>query len=267
MEREFRIRPTGLIFYLTLIVTLALTKNGITIIKGTFSDPCQASNDISNTLISIAGLGLVIFTSDAIGYIFSSFATAIFNLFGGYSGLFKKCLSCNNLKKLISLYRDSEEEIGDIRPKDFKNRLKSIPLETLHVFFFWYREGHENPLDKWVIRRFTAFFTAASSILAIIISQALAASIVLAFNWKLQLANCIWFFVLLLTIIAFVINGRDAIKRAMEAIDLWIANSTNPRFLSVLHKAHPVEKKSIRILNTGTGQRLRRSKLKRRVRN
>ncbi len=245
MEREFRIRPTGLIFYLTLIVTLALTKNGITIIKGAFLVPSQASNNISNALIAITGLGLVIFTSDAIGYIFSSFATAIFNLFGGYSRLFKECLSYNDFTALISLYReDRKEETGVISPKEFENKLESISLETLHVFFFWYRDGHENPLDEWVIRRYTAFFTAASSILAIIISQALAVLIVLVFNWHFQLTNWIWFVTLLLTIFAFVINGVDAILRALEAVDLWVASSTNPKFLSVLNKVHPVTKKN-----------------------
>jgi hypothetical protein len=96
MEREFKYRPPGIIFYLTLVISLVLSKSGVDLFTR-----MQVNADVPRALGALITAGILLFTSEGVGYIFSSIVCAVFNLWGGYSKLFQTYLSYGEFKPEI----------------------------------------------------------------------------------------------------------------------------------------------------------------------
>jgi hypothetical protein len=111
----------------------------------------------------------------------------------------------------------------------------------LNPSFFWYRDRHENPIDEWHIRRYTAFFTGWASIVGIVLAQLISLLVICGFDFGMTTSNYVWIFCSFLLILGLIVNGMNAMRNALQALDLWIAGATNPRFRSVLNKIHPLD--------------------------
>lgn len=236
MEREFKFKAPGIIFYLFLILMLVLTRTTIDLIKDFEPD------DIDIIFSVLIPLGVIFFTSEGIGYLFSTIVYFFYNhCFGGYKKLFHSKLSYNKYhRKIIELYENSNEPTGPLDPFDFNNQLSQYSDEALLMYFFWYRDKHENKLDGWHLRRYSAFFTNWTSLIAIVIAQLIAWILIAVIDLKCSCANTIVSIISFFMIIMLYKNSRKAKKDAIQALDLWVAGATNPRFKSVLDEIHPM---------------------------
>jgi hypothetical protein len=245
MQREFIYRPSGIIFYLFLILTLILTEPGLKFLNNliNFSDP-KNDIDISSAVVGFVSLGLLFFTSEGVGYIFSSIVYAIFNVRGGYSGLFKSKLTYNNYRSEIqNLYGRQKRATGPMDARKFNEKITQFTDESLLVYFFWFRDQHVSPLDDWHTRRLTAYFTSRSSVVAILLAQIFGWFLIRMNGLQVSSYNLIWLAVSIILIVAFWVNGSAALKGALQVLDLWIAGATNPRFRKVLDTIHPLQSK------------------------
>jgi hypothetical protein len=231
MERDFRFRVSGLLFVIVILLNLAFSNNG----KKLISDLLAKATNLEFLQI-LLGTILIVFASDAIGYIFNSIAVFIFNRSGGYSGKFKKHLGYSELRdSIIQTYDSMNVEL----PNDFshdKFRLKWDAYNTEHFFvnFFWHRSELPSNLNEWLERRYNAYFTAHSCSIALIIATLI--SFVTICNPIFGISPVNWI-VLLFTgfgVLIFVLNGKEAMKDAMAITDLHIAEYVNPRVRKIL---------------------------------
>ncbi len=98
MDRDFRNKPSGIVFTTILILGILLSGEGLIFIQKSFSE----KNDIP--LFSVLGVIIVLLSSDAFGYIFVSLGYFLLNLFGGYSLIFGKLILYKDFKNKIIEY-------------------------------------------------------------------------------------------------------------------------------------------------------------------
>jgi hypothetical protein len=228
MDRDFRNKPSGIVFTTVLILGILLSTEGLSFIKNTFSE----KNDIP--LLSVLGVIIVLLSSDAFGYIFVSLGYFILNLFGGYSLIFGKLILYKDFKNKIVEYfsnrTDDSNESGMVSKKELKKRLARISPEIMHVYFYWYKEGSQNPYDGWLIRRYTSFFTSISVFLSLIIGNLLVWCIIHSCTLTWTSINTT--IAIISSFISFVLvfNGFKALKDAVQLHDLWISGKDNYQF-------------------------------------
>ena len=225
MDRSFRFRVSGMVFFIITILHLVVTTSG-----RTFIISLGSGQDTTNKLLlAIIPSALVIFTSDAIGYIFSSIFQYYFNYRGGYAKLYKQGIG--NLKKYIIDHYNKIEMPLDNEPllEGLSKRLKKYNTEQFLIYYFWHRPGGaDENLHKWIERRFNAYFTAYSVIIALILGTILSFSIIccyLAFNCM----NGLIFLISILIALLIRRNGENALKDAVSITDLHISGFINPR--------------------------------------
>ena len=236
MDRDFRNKPAGLIFITVLTIGLLFSVEGSEFIKASFVE----NHDIP--LLSVLGIIIVLLSSDAFGYIFVSLGYFLFNSIGGYSIIFSRLIIYKDFKhKIIDYFtknNTTHNKSGMVTNEDLKDRLTHISSEVLHVYFYWYKEGSQNPYDAWLIRRYSAFITAISVILSLLIGNVLVTCLMKL--WSLTWSSINTIIAITSIFICFVMfyNGLRAITEAVQLHDLWISGKDNPQFINTYNWIH-----------------------------
>jgi hypothetical protein len=255
--RGTRQRFAGIIFFLVLALTLITTDLGTRLIS--FVTQNSSSGGISNLVIGIAGLGVALFTSESIGFLFSTITLFILNMlsarrygkglglrpqFGYYSGQLKDYTY--DIKKRFTVKLANEDE----QTPD-GNRVNWDDFSP-DVFFtyLWLRKPES--IDEWVVRRYTAYIINLSIVLAI----GLAWGIIILLLWTQIIQMNQW--IVVSAIISFILalmfmwNGLGAETEARQMLHLWLYECFDPKTKEALQYLR--YKLSIEIPHDTTGQ-------------
>ncbi len=235
MDRKFRFRVSGLAFFIILLLHLIFTGKGSSWVSG-----LTKNIDQFQVIITVASGFFIFFTTDFIGFIFSSIFQFYFNCLGGYNKWFTKQIG--NLNELIlNDYQNpifSNEE--NIQRKELNHRWKESNAEQFLIYFFWHRpDGVSEHLNDWIERRQTAYFTSCTFFTAALISTFFSIFIICKHNLGWAEGNT-W--VLMLTIIMVILiisNGNKAKQDAVAVTELYIEGSINPKFQEILDNYSP----------------------------
>jgi len=236
MPREMRWRTAGILFYLILVLSLMVTQVGQDFIRNLFYSFAKA--DIYQVVLTILGTGLVLFSSDAIGFMFSTMVLFFWEgKFrpgrGGYSSEWLRRTSYN---------------IKDIIIEQYKNAPKTTKIESLHKIFEKQWETY-NPdifltfiwqfapryIDDWDTRKYSSFFTDLSTITGMFFGLVLSALIIWVWHMGFTLTHLIILLVSLAWIYMLWRNAQYARQEAWQMVDMWIAGFINPRLRKILN--------------------------------
>lgn len=81
MTREFRLRPAGLLFYSIIALNLLLSDAARHYILNLMS--AGSESGLFQSVVAVLSVGFLVFTSDVIGYVFSSIDVFFWNLSNG----------------------------------------------------------------------------------------------------------------------------------------------------------------------------------------
>jgi hypothetical protein len=252
MEREQRLRFIGFLFYAVLVLQLALTEEGTTFLRRVLSVQADSAviaqsessdsaaavgsdpTDWTGAVPALLGLGVVFFSSEASGYLLSSITTSLWNLMGGYSGVWKRNLRKDLKSHIVDLYAvKAESAVESAGQKMFDDRLKKLNVDVL-LNYFW--QTCPERLILWEERRVTAFFIGCYAAFAIGLANALGTA--LAWKW---LGFTSWNGAVLVASILFLLailcNARSSYIEMWQIIDLWQERLFDPTLHSVLRTA------------------------------
>ncbi len=235
MERDFRFRISGVIFFIITLLHLALTDHGKDFISDITNKP-----DTFQLIIAITSAVFLLFTSDSIGFIFSTLFLFIFNLRGGYAGLYTRRLG--NLNKfVVDIYNEMKLRLPkDYLSEEFGKRLKKYNTEHFLIYFLWHRpNGASDNLSKWVERRHTAYFTSYSFMVAATIATLFSSWIIWDYVLGFTPINVTIFIITGIIFAVLVWNGERAMQDAIAVTDLHIAGFINPRVKKILKQYFP----------------------------
>ncbi len=234
MTRALRLRPAGILFYLIFAFNILSTNSSINFFT---------SNKIEfnfQTLAAIIGVGVILFTSDAIGFIFASihtffwnFGTNIFKLGeGGFSKEWKK-LTFDIKSHLLEEYQMRNTLIDTVDTNDkIIDKLQTYTQDVL-VSYFW--QQAPSPIVAWAMRRHTAFFTGMSTITGIILGITISGIVVIIGGMGFSIFH-IFNFLLPFLIYILWMNAKHARLEALQIIDLWFGGILDPKLKSILEK-------------------------------
>jgi len=247
--REIRFKFTGTLFYIVVIMNLLLTHNGLKLIGNiskNFLPTPKTSESTDNTqkdsllkpkgsestgntpnistvspIISfisvLLSLSALLFTSNAIDYAISSIVCLWYEQVS--------CRFCDTyLSRLHELRKKYGQEIRGrfphLNPIELENYLKKYE-DVIHSYF-WQRGP--KPLIEWCVRRDSAFLTATTAYVGILLGWVL--SVVLICNLSLSWGdwNSYFSIILLLFWWIFRINARRAFDEYWQMINLWYPN-------------------------------------------
>jgi hypothetical protein len=243
MERNFRFRVSGLVFFIIILLHLAFTAKGQEFLSRLIS---KSSLDQFQILATVASGVLLVFISDSVGFIFSSIYIFIFNsrLVGGYSGIYTRRFG--NLKNSImdiyqSLKSPAPKDIHkDFSDQKFEARADKYNSEHFLIYFLWHRPDNVNAeLNDWVERRHTAYFTSYSCFVAAILSSA--TSLLIIFNSQLGFTGANTTILLVTGLISFVVvqNGKNAMNDAVALTDIHVAGFLNSNVREIFRRYSP----------------------------
>ncbi len=241
MERNLRFRVSGVIFFVIFISQLALSNSGLFNILSFIIKPPEQEPQVIPAIISALFL---FFASEPIGYIFTSISLFVFNLFGGYAGLYSRKIG-NLDKDIIDEYKNIMDTLpNDKLQKNFYKRIKNYNTEQFFIYFFWHRiNGANDNLSSWVERRFTAFFISFSFLTSTIIALSSSIITIYFFNFGFNLLNLISFIISILLTVILAVNGEKAIDDAIAITDFHVASFINP-IIQVQLKNHKTSEES-----------------------
>ena len=229
LDREFRFRPAGMVFYLVLALNLLLTQTGLDLVRD-----LQLKTDIPQAVAAIFATGILLFTSDSVGYLFTSLVVFHFNARGGYSRDYRTRLGYRDFKqRIIDYYFNDPHPIAEeSKHKRFEEQWLRYSEEAFMAYFFWHL-FQDNPLDDWFTRRFSAYFAGLSAALAIVIGLALSMVLTCAFQMHWTPVNT-W--VTAVSLLFCIVLGSNAVRARRDTwpiVDLWVAGILNPRIRSI----------------------------------
>lgn len=218
MNRDIRWADQGLIFFgLTIILFLFFTDKGI----ACFNDLFKISNNglTSKQLLPIASILVIIFSSNAIGYIINQIT------------VFCLCsVRCCIIGKWYSSEWDKEfnfkKNFVDILINNLKDSEKILNLKkyTSDVFFSYFWQQEDKTLIDWISRRHTIYWKNCSVVCAIILSFFM--YFILLFISPLEIENFkILIFLIIISLFIVYIFGthaRVARKEAAQFLSIWV---------------------------------------------
>ncbi len=237
MTRELRLRPAGILFYTVLALSLVATQVSEDFLRNLPSQPAQA--DIYQAVTAILGLGALLFTSDAIGYVFSTVHVFLWNIVrgrfrqgsGGYSAEWHR-LGYDLKGHIVQQYKNTPTTPNDtVNHLKFEKQWESYSADVF-LSYFW--QQAPSGIVDWAMRRHTAFFAGMSTVIGIGLGLALSAIIIWA--WKLGWTPTNTGIAITSVVLALVIyrNAQYSRSEAWQIIDLWLAGKLNPRLRTVL---------------------------------
>ncbi len=235
MERDFRFRVSGVIFFIVTLLHLALTDRGKDFISSLTNTP-----DTFQVIVAITSGVFLLFASDSVGFIFSTLFLFVFNLRGGYAGVYTRHLGSLN-KFIVDIYNEMELPLPkDYSSEEFGKRLKKYNTEHFLIYFLWHRpDGVNDNLSKWVERRHTAYFTSYSFIVAATIATFLSSLIISIYDLGFTPIHLTIFIITAAIFVVLVWNGERAMRDAIAVTDLHAAGFINPRVKRILKQYFP----------------------------
>jgi hypothetical protein len=237
MSRDLRIRSAGILFYIVLAMSLLVTHVSVNFLRNLSFQPAQT--DFYQLVTAALGLGTILFTSDAIGYLFSSIHIFMWNIVrgrfhqgrGGYSAEWQRLeydLKAHIIKEFSLALRSSADQD---RHRKIQKRWESYSSDVF-LSYFW-QQAPQGIVD-WTSRRHTAFFTGMSTVIAIGLGLSISAIVISAFRMGWTNAN--WYITAISAIVAFMLymNAQYARKEAFEIMDLWLSGKLNPQLQKIL---------------------------------
>lgn len=226
--REIRFRFIGMIFYIIFLTNLLLSQTCIDIILG-----IENKDESNQILVTLIGLGVLLFTSEAVGFLFSNISFFLWNIRGGikpsdggYSQEWNK-LSYNFKKLVIYYYRNTQIENDAEKVNSEYDKKLSQYSKDVFLSYFWQRAP--KVIIEWVVRRHSAFFTNRSAIVAILLALLLSSLIIFIFGFNWNIANTIVTIICLSLISILWYNAIGSRKEGWQMIDLWLNAKLNTK--------------------------------------
>jgi len=236
MTREARIRSAGILFYTVLLVTLLLTDKGWQFIINIFTNMSEKA-DWAGTLIAVVVFGAMIFTSDAMGWVFSAITQLLLSLGGGVPPGYFYAMEWRNLTynlkdKTIEEYEKQRALQHSDKDAGLDERWKGYS-DDVFLSYFW-QQGPQ-ALVEWVSRRHTRFWVGASS--AVGMALALLLSIVLTGTLHLGTTVVWWLAVIILAVVLviFWLTSASARTEAWQMTDIWLRAAFDPHMGKTLN--------------------------------
>ena len=165
MTREMRFKFIGITFYIVLLANLLLTKDAQLLLER-----CQSTELSPQVIIAALSFGAMLFTSDAIGYLFGTVCWVIWDIFGGWSSFFGDLAV---KERILKAYRAGRRNVD--KADRVEEELKSFVHDAFFCYF-WHRAP--TGLAEWASRRHLAFLINWSIIMAMIAAYGLSTAIV-----------------------------------------------------------------------------------------
>jgi len=216
---------------MTVGVILACTDKGLSFLE---TVACQQhSTDVLQAVIAAFGLGLIIFTSEATGYIFTAIPLFYWNVFrdGFYSCEWKR-LSYDPKDSIIASY-NADRESSSPPHRELDSQLLNSSTD-IFLSYFW-QQAPEG-IVEWVMRRYTAFFSGLSAALGIWIGCILSAAVAIMFSFAHNLLTYILYAAWVSAGLILLVNAQIARQEGRQMVDLWLAGRLNPVLGSILKK-------------------------------
>lgn len=231
--REVRFRFIGVLFYIIFLVSLLLTQGGVSLVRDL---PTQSN--LYQVIVAVVGLGALLFTSEAVGYLFNNIFLFLWNIrggfkptFGGYSLEWNK-LSYNLKRKIIEHYENiSSNSNQEQQHQRFDKRWKGYSADVFSSYFW---QQSPKSLVEWVVRRHTVYFTSMSAIIGIISSLLLSGIVTWGFGLGWTVANTVFILFLAGLMIMIWFNAQCARIEGRQMIDLWLSGALNPKMQRTL---------------------------------
>lgn len=238
MNRELRLKVAGMLFYVILTLNLAFSTKGSKFFSGLSCGP--GNSGAYQAIAAIVGAGAVLFTSEAIGYLFTSIHVFLWNIIrggfekglGGYSGEWKR-LSYDPKLYITELYKDSIDS-GQLKQDKEFDKLVGTYNRDVFLSTIWLRAPKE--IVDWATRRYTAFFLGMATLLSLFMGLLISIIAIKKLNMDWTTMNdCIFVLVSMFCAIVFC-NAQYARNEARQIIDLWLAENLNPQFKAIMKK-------------------------------
>lgn len=235
MTIELRLRAAGMLFYIVLLLNLLASRFfGVSVLNNISPQP-----DTFQTLATLAGAGALIFTSEAIGFIFNSIFVFFWNNVrgigqkaGGYSTEWLK-LGYEPKRYIIELYKNTKGSVLRKRQDEkFENQWETYNAD-IFLSYLW-QNFAPPPVKDWVNRRHTAFFAGMSTVVAIGLSIILSVVLIKTYSLGWTLINSYICVFSTLLMFVFFANAQYARKEVWQTIDLWLAGLLNTRLRTIL---------------------------------
>ena len=238
MTRELRLKLAGILFYLIFALNLAFSAKGIDFLLALPSR--SEGSGTYQAVAAVLGLGALLFTTEAIGYVFSNLHLLWWNIIrgkfkhekAGYSAEWEN-LGYNMKATIITTYNNSSHQAGG---KDHLEFERQWEFYTPDVFLSYFWQQAPKGIVDWAMRRNTAYFSGCSTVIGLALALILSGWIIhrWGFGWT-DWNTSILVSTLFLSAIVYW-NAQHSRKEAWQIIDLFLAEKLNPRFRHVLNQ-------------------------------
>lgn len=219
MTREQRMRSAGMLFYLVITITLILTDSGSLLVRNVISQL-----ELIQVIIAITSIGVAIFTSEPVGFLFGSIPYMMWSLKGGfkpenggYAAEMRK-LTHNIKLDIIQGYKSVYKNENDKSQKPDKKWMKYAPDVFLN--YYWQQAPHF--IVEWVSRRQSAYF--ANMSVAVSIGMATILSTIIIFIYQLGWTSSAIAAVVITSLLSlfFLHVAQGARTEAWQMVDVWM---------------------------------------------
>ena len=227
MTRETRFKYAGILFYTVLVVNLLLSERGWNLI---FNEGC--SLQLNEAIVALLGTGVALFTSEGIGYVFSTIAFCIWNIWDGgiVLGHGYEIQSKRLSIKLRDKVKESYVRINKTEPPNpgifsepdyslFRQK-GGCGFDVFHNFFW---QGAPKHILNWAERGNNMLHTGRAVKCAIFIGLSISWIII----WKYQLAptlrNLIFSLSYIIAMVIIWIVSYNSHKTSIQMLELWLS--------------------------------------------
>ncbi|AGB03376.1 hypothetical protein [Methanoregula formicica] len=217
MDRDYRFKLSGIIFYILVFGILLSTPEGCSLIFHPVDDQTRT------IIIALSGFLAVYISSEGFGYIFNSFFFALWSRTRpryyqksderGYSAEQEKHFNSTHMRKRVV-------DFGLNNNREVQPEIAQYSLETYYWYFF--QNFASKNLNAWIERRWTHFAAGMTEIVAIFFAWILTIIVMYCQKWNWShYTSIILLFSIMFGVICFynaILSRNDALKM----MDLWI---------------------------------------------
>jgi len=236
MTRETRFRISGLLFYVVFILNLSVTYSG----RPFFCNLLQSDQtDIYQAVATLVGVGALLFTSDVVGYVFSTICYFFWNPLALRKGKFGYAAEMEKLgydlkSIIIERYKNSQEkDDSETLHKKFEGQWEAYSPDVFLSYIF---QQAPPSIVGWTSRRHTALFAGMAAELAIFLGLIFSAIAIYIYGMGWTSLNTVVLILSIGVLILLYFNARQAGTEARQMIDLWIAQALNPNLRAILKR-------------------------------
>jgi len=228
MNREYRFKLGGLIFFILIFCITISTTDGFKLIFNSIN------GEMGSTILAIIGLFAIYASSEGFGYIFNSIFFVCWSRIWpkyfqktnqrGYSADQEKYFYSEHIKNRILNFGVKNE-------KTIPQEIQEYSLDTYYWYFF--QPYSPKTLIEWTERRWTHFAAGMTEIVAIIFAWIVTLIVIYEQNWSITYNTALVFVFSVFFILICYYNANLSRKDALQIMDLWVfANfDDNGKFL------------------------------------